>query len=311
MTHLVLGGGGFVGSHLCERLLRDGHEVICMDDLSTGSLANIQGHRSDARFTFLQQDVCDAIEADVSVIYNLACPASPRDYQKTPTRTTKTAVTGAINCLELANKTGATVFQASTSEVYGDAKEHPQTESYWGNVNPIGIRACYDEGKRCAETLFFDYHREFGTDIRVGRIFNTYGPRMRPSDGRVVSTLITQALRGEPLTIFGDGSQTRSFCYVDDLIEAIIRIVAPGVNVGPINLGNPNEVTVLQLANMIISLTASKSQLQFQELPQDDPIARRPAIQLATDSLGGWVPAISLEDGLKKTIAYLQRELRL
>ena len=311
MTHLVLGGAGFIGSHLCERLLLHGHKVICVDDLSTGSFDNIKSLCSDARFTYLQQDVCDAIEADVSVIFNLACPASPREYQKTPTKTTKTAVMGAINCLELATKTGATVFQASTSEVYGDAKEHPQTESYWGNVNPIGIRACYDEGKRCAETLFFDYHREFGTDIRVGRIFNTYGPRMKVSDGRVVSTLITQALRGEPLTIFGDGSQTRSFCYVDDLIEAIIRIVAPGVNVGPINLGNPNEVTVLQLANIIISLTASKSQLQFQELPQDDPIARRPAIQLATDSLGGWVPAISLEEGLKKTITYLQKELRL
>lgn len=311
MTHLVLGGAGFIGSHLCERLLLHGHEVICIDDLSTGSFDNIKGLCSDARFTYLQQDVCDAVEADVSVIFNLACPASPKEYQKTPTRTTKTAVMGAINCLELATKTGATVFQASTSEVYGDAKEHPQTESYWGNVNPIGIRACYDEGKRCAETLFFDYHREFGTDIRVGRIFNTYGPSMRSSDGRVVSTLITQALRGEPLTIFGDGSQTRSFCYVDDLVEAIVRIVAPGVYVGPINLGNPNEVTVLQLANMIISLTASNSQLQFQELPQDDPIARRPAIQLATDSLGGWVPAISLEEGLKKTIAYLKSELRL
>lgn len=310
MIALVFGGAGFVGSHLCERLLSEGYRVLCADDLSTGALTNIDRLR-DARFEYIHWDICKPIDVDASLILNLACPASPKEYQKTPTRTTKTAVMGAINCLELATKTGATVFQASTSEVYGDAKEHPQTESYWGNVNPIGIRACYDEGKRCAETLFFDYHREFGTDIRVGRIFNTYGPRMKASDGRVVSTLITQALRGEPLTIFGDGSQTRSFCYVDDLIEAIIRIVAPGVNVGPINLGNPNEVTVLQLANMIISLTASKSQLQFQELPQDDPIARRPAIQLATDSLGGWVPAISLEEGLKKTIAYLERELRL
>jgi UDP-glucuronate decarboxylase len=310
MIALVFGGSGFVGSHLCERLLSEGYRVLCADDLSTGALSNIDRLR-DARFEYIHWDICKPIDVDASLIFNLACPASPKKYQKTPTRTTKTAVMGAINCLELATKTGATVFQASTSEVYGDAKEHPQTESYWGNVNPIGIRACYDEGKRCAETLFFDYHREFGTDIRVGRIFNTYGPRMRASDGRVVSTLITQALRGEPLTIFGDGSQTRSFCYVDDLIEAIIRIVAPGVNVGPINLGNPNEVTVLQLANMILSLTASKSQLQFQELPQDDPVARRPAIQLATDSLGGWVPAISLEDGLKKTIAYLQGELRL
>ncbi|MDA9625214.1 SDR family oxidoreductase [Luminiphilus sp.] len=310
MTALVFGGAGFVGSHLCERLLSEGHKVLCADDLSTGALANINRLRS-ARFDYVHWDICKPIDVDVSLIFNLACPASPKDYQRTPTRTTKTAVMGAINCLELANKTGATVFQASTSEVYGDAKEHPQAESYWGNVNPIGIRACYDEGKRCAETLFFDYHREFGTDIRVGRIFNTYGPRMKASDGRVVSTLITQALRGEPLTIFGDGSQTRSFCYVDDLIEAIIRIVAPGVSVGPINLGNPNEVTVLQLANMILSLTASKSQLQFQELPQDDPMARSPAIHLATSSLGGWVPAISLEEGLKKTIAYLQRELRL
>ena len=253
----------------------------------------------------------EGLSVEVDEIYNLACPASPIHYQHDAIKTVKTCVLGAINMLNLAKRLDVKIFQASTSEVYGDAKEHPQTESYWGNVNPIGIRACYDEGKRCAETLFFDYHREFSTDIRVGRIFNTYGPRMRASDGRVVSTLITQALRGEPLTIFGDGSQTRSFCYVDDLIEAIIRIVAPGVNMGPINLGNPNEVTVLQLANMIISLTASKSQLQFQQLPQDDPIARRPAIQLATDSLGGWVPAISLEEGLKKTIAYLQRELRL
>jgi UDP-glucuronate decarboxylase len=311
MTKLVLGGAGFVGSHLCERLLLDGHQVMCVDDFSTGSFENIKSLCGHARFTYVQQDVCDPIDADVSVIFNLACPASPREYQKTPTRTTKTAVLGAINCLELARKVGATVFQASTSEIYGDAREHPQSESYWGNVNPIGIRACYDEGKRCAETLFFDYHREFDTDIRVGRIFNTYGPRMRASDGRVVSTLITQALRNEPLTIFGDGSQTRSFCYVDDLIEAIVRMVAPGVDVGPMNLGNPDEITVLDLANMILSLTESKSQLQFLDLPQDDPSARRPDIRLATASLGGWKPAISLEDGLKKTIAYLQRELKL
>lgn len=310
MTALVFGGAGFVGSHLCERLLSEGHRVLCADDLSTGALANID-RLQDARFEYVHWDICKPIDVDASLIFNLACPASPKEYQKTPTRTTKTAVMGAINCLELANKTGATVFQASTSEVYGDAKEHPQVESYWGNVNPIGIRACYDEGKRCAETLFFDYYREFGTDIRVGRIFNTYGPRMKASDGRVVSTLITQALQGEPLTIYGDGSQTRSFCYVDDLIEAMIRMVAPGVNVGPINLGNPNEITVLQLANMILSLTGSKSQLQFHELPQDDPIARRPAIRLATASLDGWVPVISLEAGLKKTIAHLQKELRL
>lgn len=310
MTALVFGGAGFIGSHLCERLLLEGHQVLCADDLSTGSLANIDRLR-DSRFTYIHWDVCEPMDVDVSLIFNLACPASPRDYQVTPTRTTKTAVLGAINCLELANKTGATVFQASTSEVYGDAQEHPQHESYWGNVNPIGIRACYDEGKRCAETLFFDYRREFNTDIRVGRIFNTYGPRMKPSDGRVVSTLITQALLDEPLTIFGDGSQTRSFCYVDDLVEAIVRFVAPGVNAGPINIGNAHEVTVLQLADMVLRLTASKSQLQFQELPKDDPVARRPDIQLAIASLNGWKPKISLEYGLKNTIAHLQRELRL
>ena len=306
----MFGGAGFVGSHLCERLLLEGHRVLCADDLSTGSLANIDRLR-DSRFTYIHWDVCEPIDVDVSLIFNLACPASPRDYQETPTRTTKTAVLGAINCLELANKTGATVFQASTSEVYGDAQQHPQNESYWGNVNPVGIRACYDEGKRCAETLFFDYRREFNTDIRVGRIFNTYGPRMKPSDGRVVSTLITQALLGEPLTIFGDGSQTRSFCYVDDLVEAIVRFVAPGVNAGPINIGSADEVTVLQLADMVLRLTASNSQLQFQDLPKDDPVARRPDIHLATASLDGWMPKISLEDGLKNTIAYLERELRL
>lgn len=289
----------------------EGHEVICVDNFSTGREENISGLRSNESFTCLQKDICDFIDIDVSLIFNMACPASPVEYQKTPTLTTKTAVLGAINCLELAKKNRAMLFQASTSEVYGDAQVHPQVESYWGHVNPVGIRACYDEGKRCAETLCFDYYREFKTDIRVGRIFNTYGPRMKASDGRVVSTLITQALRNEPLTIFGDGSQTRSFCYVDDLIEAILRMVSPGVSVGPMNLGNPSEITVLELARVILRLTESKSKVHFKHLPQDDPVNRRPDIQLALSSLDGWTPSVLLEDGLRKTISYLRGELRI
>lgn len=296
---------------MCERLLIEGHEVICVDNFSTGRAENISGLRSNQKFTCLQKDICDFVDVDASLIFNMACPASPVEYQKTPTSTTKTAVLGAINCLELAKKNRATLFQASTSEVYGDAQVHPQIESYWGHVNPVGIRACYDEGKRCAETLCFDYYREFKTNIRVGRIFNTYGPRMKASDGRVVTTLITQALRNEPLTIFGDGSQTRSFCYVDDLIDAILKMVLPGVSVGPMNLGNPSEITVLELANVILRLTESKSKVHFRNLPQDDPVKRRPDIQLALSSLGGWRPSVLLEDGLSKTISHLRGELRV
>lgn len=308
MTTVVFGGAGFVGSHLCRRLLFDGHNVLCVDDLSTGVRENISELLPDERFTFLNQDICNPLDVEASLIFNLACPASPKAYQKTPTRTTKTAVIGAINCLELANKNQATVFQASTSEVYGDAKIHPQTESYWGNVNPVGQRACYDEGKRCAETLFFDYHREFKTDIRVGRIFNTYGPRMRASDGRVVTTLITQALHDKPLTVYGDGSQTRSFCYVDDLIEGIMRMVSQSDHVGPMNLGNPNEVTILELARMILQLTGSKSEVLFRDLPQDDPLKRKPDIRTAQSALDQWEPKVSLTEGLRKTITHLREE---
>lgn len=308
MTTVVFGGAGFVGSHLCRRLLFDGHNVLCVDDLSTGIHENISELLPDERFTFLNQDICNPLDLEASLIFNLACPASPKAYQKTPTRTTKTAVMGAINCLDLANKNRATVFQASTSEVYGDSEVHPQTESYWGNVNPVGPRACYDEGKRCAETLFFDYHREFKTDIRVGRIFNTYGPRMRESDGRVVTTLITQALLDKPLTVYGDGSQTRSFCYVDDLIEGIMRMVSQSNHVGPMNLGNPNEVTILELARVILQLTGSKSEVIFRELPEDDPLKRKPDIRTAQSALDQWEPKVSLTEGLERTINHLRKE---
>ena len=308
MATVVFGGAGFVGSHLCRRLLFDGHNVLCVDDLSTGTHENISELLSDERFTFLNQDICNPLEVEASLIFNLACPASPKAYQQTPTRTTKTAVMGAINCLDLANKNRATVFQASTSEVYGDSKVHPQTESYWGNVNPVGPRACYDEGKRCAETLFFDYHREFKTDIRVGRIFNTYGPRMRESDGRVVTTLITQALLDKPLTVYGDGAQTRSFCYIDDLIEGIMRMVSQSNHVGPMNLGNPNEVTILELARVILQLTDSKSEVIFRDLPEDDPLKRKPDIRTAQSALDQWEPKVSLTEGLKRTINHLRKE---
>ena len=304
MTHLVLGGAGFIGSHLCERLLLNGHEVICVDNLSTGSFDNIKGLCSDARFTYLQQDVCDAIEADASVIFNLACPASPKEYQKTPTRTTKTAVMGAINCLELATKTGATIFQASTSEVYGDAKEHPQTESYWGNVNPIGERSCYDEAKRYSEALCMAYNREYSTNVGIARIFNTYGPRLSAGDGRVVSNFITQAIEGKPLSIYGDGLQTRSFCFVDDLVRGILALLDSS-EVGPINIGSTDECSMLQLAETILELTRSASILDFQPKPLDDPTQRRPNIDLAKNILG-WEPTVSLRDGLEKTIHFFK-----
>ena len=305
MRILVTGGAGFLGSHLCERLLRDGHEVICIDNLFTGQKANIAHLLSDPRFEFVRHDVIDPFKFEVDQIYNLACPASPPHYQYNPIKTIKTSVMGAINCLGLAKRVRARVFQASTSEVYGDPAVHPQPESYWGNVNPIGKRSCYDEGKRCAETLFFDYHRENRVDIRVIRIFNTYGPRMHPNDGRVVSNFVVQALRGEDLTVYGDGQQTRSFCYVDDLIEGFVRFMAQTETVGPMNLGNPGEFTMLQLAELTLKLVGGKSRIVHRPLPADDPKQRRPDIALARRVLG-WEPTVPLEEGLQRTIAYFR-----
>lgn len=301
---LVTGGAGFLGSHLCERLLEAGHEVLCADNFFTGSKANVQGFRDHPRFELLRHDVTMPLYVEVDEIYNLACPASPVHYQHDPVQTTKTSVHGAINMLGLAKRLGAKIFQASTSEVYGDPHVHPQTEDYWGNVNPLGIRACYDEGKRCAETLFFDYWRQHALRIKVARIFNTYGPRMHPNDGRVVSNFIVQALKGEQITIFGDGSQTRSFCYVDDLVEGFIRLMnSPDDITGPINLGNPGEFTMVQLAEKVIEMTGSRSQLVYLPLPADDPKQRRPDISKARDLLD-WQPTIPLEDGLRRTIEY-------
>jgi UDP-glucuronate decarboxylase len=308
---LVTGGAGFLGSHLIDRLLALGDEVVCIDNLFTGSKRNIEHLQSHPRFEFIRHDVTFPLYIEVDQIYNLACPASPIHYQYDPVQTTKTSVHGAINMLGLAKRLKARIFQASTSEVYGDPSVHPQPEGYWGNVNPIGIRSCYDEGKRCAETLFFDYHRQHSLDIRVARIFNTYGPRMHPNDGRVVSNFVMQALRGEDITIYGEGLQTRSFCYVDDLIEGFIRFMdlpsgengAPGYP-GPINLGNPAEFTILQLAEKVIELTGSKSKLVFERLPSDDPMQRKPDISHAQEYLDGWTPQIALEDGLKQTIRY-------
>lgn len=313
---LVTGGAGFLGSHLIERLLDRGDEVICADNLFTGTKRNIEHLLSQPRFEFVRHDVTFPLYVEVDQIYNLACPASPVHYQHDPVQTTKTSVHGAINMLGLAKRLKARIFQASTSEVYGDPTIHPQTENYWGNVNTIGIRSCYDEGKRCAETLFFDYHRQHGLDIRVARIFNTYGPRMHPNDGRVVSNFIVQALRGEDITIYGEGLQTRSFCYVDDLIEGFIRFMdlpagangAPGFP-GPINLGNPGEFTIRQLAEKVIDLTGSKSSLVFKSLPADDPMQRQPDISRAHEYLGGWIPKVVLDEGLKKTIAYFDQLL--
>jgi UDP-glucuronate decarboxylase len=307
---LVTGGAGFLGSHLCERLLAAKHEVLCVDNLFTSSRRNIHHLLDDHRFEFLRHDVTFPMYVEVDEIYNLACPASPIHYQRDPVQTTKTSVHGAINVLGLAKRLKARVFQASTSEIYGDPVEHPQTEAYWGNVNPIGPRSCYDEGKRCAETLFFDYHRQHKLRIKVARIFNTYGPRMHPQDGRVVSNFIVQALRGEDITIYGEGSQTRSFCYVDDLVEGFIRLMATTDDVtGPINLGNPNEFTILQLAEQVLELTGSKSRIVKRPLPHDDPRQRQPNITKAREILG-WEPTIQLRDGLNKTIQYFDGYLK-
>lgn len=307
MRILVTGGAGFLGSHLCERLLGDGHEVICMDNLFTGRKQNVQHLMENPAFEFVRHDIIDPFKAEVDQIYNLACPASPIHYQFNPIKTVKTSVVGAINCLGLGKRVKARVFQASTSEVYGDPEVHPQVEDYRGNVNPIGPRACYDEGKRCAETLFFDYHRENKLDIRVVRIFNTYGPRMLPNDGRVVSNFIVQALRGNDITIYGTGDQTRSFCYVDDLIEGFVRFMNQTAFVGPLNLGNPVEFTILELARKVIELTGSQSQICFEPLPKDDPTRRKPDITLAKRYLQEWEPNFPLEVGLKKTIAYFEQ----
>jgi len=305
MRILVTGGAGFLGSHLCERLIAEGHEVACLDNLFTGRKSNIGHLLNNQHFEFIRHDVVDPFKIEVDQIYNLACPASPVHYQHNPIKTVKTSVMGAINVLGLAKRVDARVFQASTSEVYGDPSVHPQPEKYWGNVNPIGIRSCYDEGKRCAETLFFDYHRQNGVDIRVVRIFNTYGPRMMPDDGRVVSNFIVQALRGEPITIYGDGKQTRSFCFVDDLIEGFIRMMNQDKTVGPVNLGNPGEFTMIELAEKILAETKSRSKIVHKPLPSDDPKQRRPDITLAKKHLG-WEPKVDLAAGLKKTVAYFK-----
>ena len=307
---LVTGGAGFLGSHLCERLLKEGHDVLCADNFFTGAKRNILHILDNHYFEVLRHDITFPLYVEVDEIYNLACPASPIHYQFDPVQTTKTSVHGAINMLGLAKRVRAKIFQASTSEVYGDPEIHPQPEHYWGHVNCIGVRSCYDEGKRCAETLFFDYHRQQNLRIKVARIFNTYGPRMDPNDGRVVSNFIVQALKGEAITIYGDGSQTRSFCYVDDLIEAFIRFMnSPDDFTGPVNLGNPGEFTILELAEKVIRLTGSRSQLVFKPLPPDDPKQRQPDIRLAKEKLG-WQPNIPLEEGLKHTIEYFKGLVR-
>ncbi|NNF60732.1 MAG: SDR family oxidoreductase [Gammaproteobacteria bacterium] len=308
---LVTGGAGFLGSFLCERLLRDGHEVICVDNFFTGRKKNILHLLDDPYFEVIRHDVTFPLYAEVQEIYNLACPASPIHYQHDPVQTTKTNVHGAINMLGLAKRLRAKIFQASTSEVYGDPEKHPQSESYWGHVNPIGFRSCYDEGKRCAETLFFDYFRQHQLRIKVARIFNTYGPRMHPDDGRVVSNFICQALRNEDLTIFGDGTQTRAFCYVEDLIDASVRLMENTADdfTGPVNIGNPGEFTIGELAEQVISLTGSKARIRYEPLPQDDPRRRRPDISLAREALG-WEPQTALKDGLVHTIEYFDGLLR-
>lgn len=304
---LVTGGAGFLGSHLCDALVRTGNAVLCVDSLVTGNKENIDHLLSLPNFEFMRHDVTLPLSAEAEQIYNLACPASPIHYQSDPVQTMKTSVQGAINMLDLAKRTGARFFQASTSEVYGDPEEHPQDESYWGRVNPIGTRACYNEGKRCAETLCFDYHRQHGTEIKVARIFNTYGPRMRPNDGRVVSNFIFQALHNHPITIYGDGMQTRSFCYVDDLMAGFLKMMnSPSDFTGPVNLGNPGEYAMLELAEKVISLTHSKSKIIFTSLPADDPRKRRPDITLAKAKLA-WEPKICLDDGLRETIDYLRK----
>jgi UDP-glucuronate decarboxylase len=307
---LVTGGAGFLGSHLCERLLADGHDVLCVDNFFTGTRDNIVHMLDNKYFEMMRHDVTFPLYVEVDEIYNLACPASPIHYQFDPVQTTKTSVHGAINVLGLAKRVKAKIFQASTSEVYGDPTVHPQTEDYRGNVNPIGPRACYDEGKRCAETLFFDYHRQHKLRIRVARIFNTYGPRMHPNDGRVVSNFIVQALQNQPITVFGKGQQTRSFCFVDDLVDGFVRLMdAPDTVTGPINLGNPGEFTILQLAEKVIEMTGSRSKIVYEKLPADDPMQRKPDITLARTKLG-WEPKIKLEAGLKRTIAYFDGLLK-
>ena len=308
---LITGGAGFIGSHLGDRLLKDGHEVICLDNFFTGRRKNIEHNLSNPYFEFVRHDVTTPYMAEVDEIYNLACPASPVHYQYNPIKTVKTSVMGAINMLGLAKRVKAKILQASTSEVYGDPSVHPQFEEYWGNVNPIGIRSCYDEGKRCAETLFMDYHRQNGVKIKIIRIFNTYGPRMNPDDGRVVSNFIVQALKGQDITIFGTGEQTRSFQYVDDLVEGMVRMMNTDNSIiGPINVGNPNEFTMLKLATKVIELTGSSSKLIFQDLPQDDPKQRQPDITKADQLLNHWRPNIQLEEGLIKSIAYFEQELK-
>ena len=303
---LVTGGAGFLGSHLCERLLDGGHYVLCADNFFTGTKENIAHLLPNPRFELVRHDITFPLYVEVDEIYNLACPASPIHYQYDPVQTTKTSVHGAINMLGLAKRVKAKILQASTSEVYGDPKVHPQTEQYWGHVNPIGFRSCYDEGKRCAETLFFDYRRQHNVRVKVARIFNTYGPRMHPNDGRVVSNFIVQGLKGEPITIYGDGNQTRSFCFVDDLIDGLMKLMQTADDfTGPVNLGNPNEFTIRQLADKVIELTGSKSKLAFKPLPSDDPMQRQPDITLAKKALG-WQPQIRLEEGIRKTIQYFQ-----
>ena len=303
---LVTGGAGFLGSHLCELLLGQGHDVLCVDNYFTGTKENILNLTGNPRFELLRHDVTFPLYVEVDEIYNLACPASPVHYQFDPVQTTKTSVHGAINMLGLAKRVKARILQASTSEVYGDPAVHPQTEDYWGHVNPIGPRSCYDEGKRCAETLFFDYHRQHNLRIRVARIFNTYGPRMHPSDGRVVSNFIVQALKGEPITVYGDGQQTRSFCYVSDLVTGLVALMgAPDEVTGPVNLGNPVEFTILELAETVIAMTGSKSKIEFRPLPADDPRQRQPDISLAKDKLG-WQPRTPLDEGLERTVAYFK-----
>jgi UDP-glucuronate decarboxylase len=307
---LVTGGAGFLGSHLCERLLNEGHEVLCVDNFFTGARANIVNLLSHPNFELKRHDITFPLYVEVDEIYNLACPASPVHYQFDPVQTTKTSVIGAINMLGLAKRVKARILQASTSEVYGDPEVHPQDEAYWGKVNPIGYRSCYDEGKRCAETLFFDYKRQHGVQIKVARIFNTYGPRMHPNDGRVVSNIVLQALRGEDITLYGDGTQTRSFCYVDDLVDGLIRLMNSGPDVsGPINIGNPGEFTIKQLAETVIDLTNSRSNLTYRPLPPDDPRQRKPDITLATQLLS-WKPTIELREGLTRTAAYFEKFVR-
>ncbi len=307
---LITGGAGFLGSHLSKRLVEEGHDVLCVDNYFTGRKRNIRSLLNCPNFELMRHDVTFPLYVEVDEIYNLACPASPVHYQHDPVQTTKTSVHGAINMLGLAKRVGATIFQASTSEVYGDPEIHPQTEDYWGRVNPVGRRACYDEGKRCAETLFFDYRRQHNLPIKVGRIFNTYGPNMHPNDGRVISNFIVQALRNAPITVYGDGAQTRSFCYVDELIEAFVRLMATSVDVtGPINLGNPDEFTIAELAQKVIELTGSRSKIKREPLPEDDPVQRRPDITMAEEILG-WKPRVGLDEGLKKTIAYFDALLK-